>query len=582
MHEIDVGDRAGIRIGESDFRQGQISETDSFDAIARLKAIARKPLPDEAPVDGLRAMHISLYCNKSFPIRIFHALSLKDDVNSTAVFFKNNFTNDHLPVTPHELDLLRELVAKTNPQIVTMSIMAPYVPAANEVIAEIRKVSEATIIVGGKYPTISPDEALETADYACKGEGELLLLRIFERLRQGRDLKGLKGLWYKDESGEIVDMDQEQLYQELDDVPYPAVGECQMYFIEQDVLTERDTELDDDEMLMMAGRGCVYLCSFCVNSLLIPMNRGNGQFVRMRSPEHVIEEVNYRRGKIPTAKMICFNDEVFGVFDDWVEDFCGKYKDQVNLPFECELVPKLIKEHNVRKLVDAGMFSLHFGIQSGHDETRREIMHRPGTNAELVEKAALLDRLGVEPQFDIILDNPFDTAEALEGALDFLLQLPRPFNLNTYKMQYFPYYPFTKMAIAAGHVKEEDVSYEKVAESVLYNMVYRPKFPGTDRRDYLENCIYLLPWDNDLVFWLVRRLRKQHSAILARIATILAMARYRSAFEGRMGLIWLRRVYLGLRLLLRGDVSSLWRRVVTVLKKPAVFRPKTGRISSRS
>ena len=176
MHEIDVGDRAGIRIGESDFRQGQISETDSFDAIARLKAIARKPLPDEAPVDGLRAMHISLYCNKSFPIRIFHALSLKDDVNSTAVFFKNNFTNDHLPVTPHELDLLRELVAKTNPQIVTMSIMAPYVPAANEVIAEIRKVSEATIIVGGKYPTISPDEALETADYACKGEGELLLL----------------------------------------------------------------------------------------------------------------------------------------------------------------------------------------------------------------------------------------------------------------------------------------------------------------------------------------------------------------------------------------------------------------------
>lgn len=581
MNEIDVADRAGIRVGGLDFQRGDVTDSDAFDAIARLKAIARKPLPDEAPADDLRVMHISLYCNKSFPIRIFHALSLKDEVNSTAVFFKNNFTNDHLPVTQHELDLLRDLVARIDPQLVTMSIMAPYVPAANDVIAEIRKVCDATIVVGGKYPTISPDEALETADYACKGEGELVLLRMYERLRQGRDLKGIKGLWYKDEAGEIVDMDQEELYQELDDVPYPCVGETQMYFIEQDLLSERDTELDDGEMLMMAGRGCVYLCSFCVNSLLIPMNRGNGQFVRMRSPEHVIEEVNYRRNKIPSASMICFNDEVFGVFDDWVEDFSKKYKEQVDLPFECELVPKLIKEHNVRRLVDAGMFSLHFGIQSGHDETRREIMHRPGTNAELVEKAALLDRLGVEPQFDIILDNPFDTAEALEGALDFLLQLPRPFNLNTYKMQYFPYYPFTKMAIAAGHVKEEDVSYEKVAESVLYNMVYRPKFPAKDRRDYLENCIYLLPWDNDLVFWLVRRLRNRHSTVLARIATMLAKARYRSAFEGRMGLIWLRRIYLGLRLLFRGDVGSLWRRVVSVLAKPTVFRPKTGRISSR-
>ena len=67
---------------------------------------------------------------------------------------------------------------------------------------------------------------------------------------------------------------------------------------------------------------------------------------------------------------------------------------------------------------------------------------------------------------------------ALEHALDFLLQLPRPFNLNTYKMQYFPNYPFTEMALEAGHVKPEDVTYEAVAESVLYNMVFRPKIPA--------------------------------------------------------------------------------------------------------
>ena len=384
------------------FVVGEDLDSDVFDAEARLRALASEPLPDVPLRSGARVVHISLYCYKSFPVRIFHALSLKDGIDSHAVFFKNNFTNDHLPITDRELGLLRELIRSIDPHVVTMSIMAPYVPAARQVIDEIRKISGAPVVLGGKYPTISPDHALTMGDYICKGEGELVMLRIFERLRQGRDFRGIKGLWYRDDNGDIVDLDQEILYQEMDDIPYPTIGEDQMYFIEQDSLTETDPELFDEEMLMMAGRGCVYLCSFCVNSLLIPMNRGNGRFVRLRSPEHVLEEIDYRRNKCKNVKSICFNDEVFGVFDDWVEDFSKKYKAHCDLPFECELVPKLIKEHNVKQLADAGMYSLHFGIQSGHDEIRRNIMHRPGTNKELVEKADLLERCGIEPQFDMI------------------------------------------------------------------------------------------------------------------------------------------------------------------------------------
>lgn len=580
MAELPIESAPGTR-NASEFTPGVDTDTHLFDADARLQALARRELPDAPPGDGIRVVHISLYCYKSFPIRIFHALSLKDGIDSYAVFFKNNFTNDHLPVTPKELDLLRGLIESINPDLVTMSIMAPYVPAARQVIGEIRKVTDAPIVIGGKFPTISPDEALGMTDYVCKGEGELVMLRMFERLRQGRDFRGILGLWYRDDDGRIVDQGQEKLYQEMDDIPYPTIGETQMYFIEQDSLTETDSELFDEEMLMMAGRGCVYLCSFCVNSLLIPMNRGNGRFVRLRSPEHIIEEINYRRNKCKNAKMICFNDEVFGVFDDWVEDFSKKYKQHVDLPFECELVPKLIKEHNVKLLSEAGMFSLHFGIQSGHDQIRRDVMNRPGTNKELVEKAQLLRRYGVDPQFDIILNNPFDDAGALETALEFLMQMPRPFKLNTYKMQYFPHYPFTEMALRAGHIKPEDVTYDKVAESVLYNMVFRPSFPAFARRDYLENCIYLLPWNNAPIYWLIEFLRTRHSAVLGMAATVLAQLRYRLAFEQRIGLVWTRRIWLGLGLLMKGEFRTLIRHTGAVLAKPRAYAPRTGRLSAR-
>ncbi|MEK9725629.1 MAG: radical SAM protein [Rhodospirillaceae bacterium] len=488
---------------------------DAFDAEARLKALAPMPLPETVPDDAPRVLHVSMYCYKSFPIRIFHVLSLKDGLNSHAVFFKNNFTNDHLPVTGKELDLLVDLVKDVDPHMITFSVLAPYVVATRQAVAAIREVSDAMIVIGGKYPTIAPHEALEFADYACKGEADLTMLRIHERLRQGRDLRGLRGLWYKDDDGQVVDMDQDALYQEMDDIPYPAIAEMQMHFIEKNSISEVDPELFDDEMLVMAGRGCVYLCSFCVNSLLIPMNRGNGRFVRIRSPEHVLEEIDYRLAKCRRPSIVTFNDEVFGVWDDWVEDFSKVYKDRCDIPFECELVPRLVKENNMRALAGAGMVSMHFGVQSGHDDVRNDIMHRPGSNDELIEKSDILKRVGITPQYDIILDNPFDTAESLSEALRLLLAFDTPIRLNTYKMQYFPHYPFTMMALEAGHVKPDQVTDEGIADAVMYNMVYRPKFPALNRRDYLENCIYLVPWWNKL--WIRRvlfKLQKAHNPLL--------------------------------------------------------------------
>lgn len=503
-----------------------------------------------------RIMNLSLYCFKSFAVRGFHALSRRCGVDVDSVFFKDTLTNRARPVSAAETAHLLNLIGDRRPDLITMSVMAPYVVAARELVAQIRAITDAPIVLGGKFPTISPVEALEFADFACKGEGELVLIEAYERMKRGGDLKGIAGLWYKDDDGRPVDMGQQRLIETIDDLPFQSVGDADMHFIEYDTITTDDPEIQNDEIWVMAGRGCVYLCSYCVNSLLIPMNRGNGRFVRLRSPDSIIDEILALKARQPHANAVSFNDEVFGVFDDWTAEFSQKYKERVGLPFHCELVPKLIKEHNVRHLVDAGMSQMHFGIQSGSDEIRSEVMHRPGKNAELLSKARMLVSLGVHPQFDIILDSPFDSDEVLEESVDLLLAMPHPMNLNTYKMQYFPHYPLTNRALKEGHIGPADITYEKLAVNVMSSMVFIPRI-SFKRYDHLQAAIYLMPWDYAFIRRLSAAIRRGPNAAVGVALCLLARLRYEQDFLANPMTNWPRRVLVASRLLARGQIGEL-------------------------
>jgi anaerobic magnesium-protoporphyrin IX monomethyl ester cyclase len=543
---------------------------DSDPTLALLANAAASPPWQIPPTTGPRVLFISLYCFKSFPVRGFHQLARQCGIDSHAILFKDNLTNRHTPITETEIRHLKTVLRQARPDMVAVSVLAPYVPAARRVIQAVREITDAPVVVGGKHPTISPDEALSYGDYACKGEGELVILDILERLRAGsNDFTGIKGLWHRDSEGRPVDMGQRMLIQDLDIIPFEAYGEPQMHFIEHDRLTSEDPEMAEEEILVMAGRGCVYMCSYCVNSLLIPMNRGNGRFVRLRSPDNVIAQIRDRLARQPNARFVTFNDEVFGVFDDWTREFSEAYIRFGGPNFNCELVPKLIKEHNVRALVEAGLDRMHFGIQSGSDEIRLEVLKRPGKNVELLEKAKMLGALGIQVQCDLILGNPFDTAEAIEESIRLLAEMPQPLQLNTYKMQFFPHYPITERALKEGYITQADLHEDKVADNTLYNFVYKPVVTRLDRKTVLENCVYLIPWNTALVWWLAKRLCQRHNPMLGALANILAAWRYQLDFCENPALVWLRRLWLASRMVATGNFAPLRRKLARLLARPA-------------
>ena len=546
-------------------------KSSDFDADAVLAdLIAKGPAAFPVSPEGVRVVHISVYCFLSFPVRGFHSMCLRAGADSHAIFFKNSRANYHAPVTQKETDHIKDLVKKIDPQVILVSLLAPYAVVTRELLAELRKITDVPIVIGGKYATIEPERALEFCDYACQGEGELPLLHILDRLARGKsDFTGIKGLWHKGETGEVVDAGQNVLIGDLDLLTDPAVGEPNMYFIEGSSLRDKDPELNNDIISVMAGRGCVYQCTYCVNALLIPMNRKNGKLLRLRSPERVIAEVKALMEKQPYASHVLFHDEVLGMYNEWVEAFTTLYKKEIGLPFEIELIPKLIKKENVELLADAGMTEMGFGIQSGSQEVRNKVLRRPGSNQEVLDKAQLLRDHGVNGRYDIILDNPFETEESLEEGLGLLMSLPHPIRIFPFKMQYFRKYPFSEAALEAKLITEAEVTDEAVAQSTMYNWTYIPKVFDGSRINLLQSAIYLYSsrmhteTKNKIAAYVLR----SRNPLGAFLVNLLAWIFYQYGHRQNPLFVWARRLYIGIGMILRGDFGRLTANAQTVLRR---------------
>jgi anaerobic magnesium-protoporphyrin IX monomethyl ester cyclase len=478
-------------------------------------------------VNTMKIVYISLYRFLSFPVRVLHALSRREGVDSYALFFKDANTNIHKKVTLDEIKILLDLIASIQPDIIGISLLAPYAELTKELVPAINKISNAPVVIGGKYPTITPERALEFCDYACIGEGEHVMLEIFECFKNQAGYKNIKGLWYKEPNGNIVNKGQQPLLQNLDEWPFHSVGDPQMYFIENNRLTETDIEQYSTSINMMAGLGCFYKCSYCVNSLLIPMNKDNGKLVRVKTPRSLVNEITHFKDRYANPKEIYFHDEVFGVSYTWTVEFCEEYiKSDIKLPFIIEMIPKMIQEKNIALLADAGLQGLTFGIQSGSEAVRNDILSRPGKNSELIEGAYILEKYKIKQYYDLILQNPFETYKDIESTLILLSNMPEPFSLHVYKMIFFPNYPISEQALKAGHIQDKDLTDKAIANSAINNWVYIPKTFTTNRKQILENCIFTLRYKKSFVRRIIKRVTYEKSVILSIFLNIIAKYYY--------------------------------------------------------
>lgn len=418
--------------------------------------VVRRPAstPGSAP-RRFTVVLMTIYSVENAGIRYISA-ALKRAGYDTHIVFLRDWRHNQLEMpTEKEIALALEVIRQKQADLVGLGFMSSLFPMALEVTRRIqRKFPGVPVVWGGIHPTSVPEECIPHVDYVCVGEGELAILDLVHALATGGDTTAIPNIW-ANVGGTIHRNKPRPLIQDMDWLPYPDVADDNKYYIERNRLSIEEPWKRTAEYRIYFSRGCPYNCSYCYVSILRDVYDEKGkQFYRPRSVEHILGELEYVKKHFPRVARIKIDDDTsFAFGQEWMDEFIEKYP-RIGIPFECLLIPPMMRPDMLERLMKVGLVRVQTGIESGSSKESKEIHNRAPGNAHILKFAEANKKLGLDVVYDVIIDNPHATEEMKLETARFLLELPRPYSIYFYSLNYFPGTALTRKGLADGTLDE--------------------------------------------------------------------------------------------------------------------------------
>ncbi len=351
------------------------------------------------------------------------------------------------------LDVLNSHLDQSS--LIGISLMTNHFVNMAQVTESIRSHTDIPIIWGGIHPTIRPEECLAHADMVCIGEGEISLPLFIESFTTDSYQYATHGIWFRN-NGSIVRNPLQPLTTDLNHLPFPDYDGDNQYSISNGIIKRIDLNSRID-YTTLASRGCPYGCSYCINSTYNRLFQKKQ--IRKRSISNIIGEIKYIMNRMPNLKRVTFDDDSFMDFTlEEIEDFSYRFKSEIGLSLIVGgISPLNISKAKMSLLVNAGMREMRMGIQSASEKTKR-MYNRNYSNKKIVQACSIISSFNTSikrVQYDIILDNPWETEQDLIETLIFLSSIPKPFVLSLFSLTFYPETALYSRALNDGIITDE-------------------------------------------------------------------------------------------------------------------------------
>jgi radical SAM superfamily enzyme YgiQ (UPF0313 family) len=186
-------------------------------------------------------------------------------------------------------------------------------------------------------------------------------------------------------------------------------------------------------------------------------------------------------------------DDIFGLNNQWREEFCEKYKKRIKKKFMVQVRVEMANDHLFSLLKDAGCFRVLFGVESGNEKVRNEIMRRKMSNENIINAFDLCHKHGLETLALNIIGIPGESEEMILDTLNLNRRLsPTKSAVNIF-------YPYRGTVLGDKCFKEGLVDEERFLEFSNERRETILKYPEEHRKmlsHYYNNWAILMDPNN--------------------------------------------------------------------------------------
>ncbi len=267
------------------------------------------------------------------------------------------------------------------------------------------------IVWGGVHSSLQPEQTAKSnyVDIVVRGEGDLVVVKLANRLSEGRPLDDVEGITFKKEGtirnnpdAPLIDLDSIPL-----DLPFNLLH------------LDRYPSLEKGRFHIQTSRGCPHSCGFCYNLIY------NKRKWRGKSSHRVIAEIEYVLKEFPNTKIIDMIDDNFFVDEKRVEDICQALIDRnINVAWRASCRFDYLSTYSknfIELLEKSGCKELDFGGETG-SERLQSLICKDITYEQMISSLENLKRWGsnIEVYVSWVSGLPTETDDDLNDTFDLM------------------------------------------------------------------------------------------------------------------------------------------------------------------
>jgi radical SAM superfamily enzyme YgiQ (UPF0313 family) len=355
-------------------------------------------------------------------------------------------------------DILTDTLKTFDPDIVCFTSVATQFEFVKELSSFIKQFnSRIYLILGGVYATLQPEEAMQCKafDALCVGEGESPIIELVHSLQNDNQPTNIQNLWIRKSNGEIEKNPTRAFISNLDELPY-----IDRAMWRDSLFTEKG------RVSLLVGRGCPNKCAYCSNHMLAKSS--SGRYIRFRSPENIIGELNEISKWYPETSNIYLEVETLSANVKYLFTLCdalSNYNQQRKQPLQFgvnfSLNNRLSREpilitDILSAFKQAGVSYINIGLESGSERVRKEILRRPHySNDSIIKFCNIARDYSNNVTINVLIGIPGESHEDFQQTIKVTREC-NPQDLNYNIMYPYPGTEIYTLAKEKGYIIETD------------------------------------------------------------------------------------------------------------------------------